>query len=59
MNDEQKYKLNKVVDTVTDVLDRTVNGDEPSGKIMATWLSMSGKYCCEVADELRANSDNS
>ena len=49
MTNEQKYKIQKVVELATDTLNNYQNTDP---KIISVWLSVAGDYCNEVAKEI-------
>ena len=55
MTDKQKYKLQKVIELVTDALN---NSQNISPKIMSVWFSVAGDYCNEVAKEIGNNKAN-
>jgi len=48
LTEEQRYKLNKVIELVNDSLDER----EYNFKIISVWLSVAGDYCEEVAKEI-------
>ena len=48
MTPEQIYKLLKAVDLISDSIK-----SDASGKIVSTWLSVAGKYCKQVAAEIK------
>ena len=48
MTDEQRYKMEKAIELIKDVLTH----DATNTAILATWLGVAGDYCHEVADEI-------
>lgn len=49
MTNEQKYKIQKVVELATNTLN---NYQNTKPKIISVWLSVAGDYCNEVAKEI-------
>ena len=49
--EEQRYKLNKAIDLISDSILRASRG-EAKPKIISTWLSVAGDYCHEIAEDL-------
>ena len=52
MTDEQRYKLEKALLLISDVISR-----DAENKLKSVWLSVAGGYCKDVADELVKKSD--
>lgn len=53
MTEEQKYKLRKAAELITDSIKQY---QDTNPKIISVWLSVAADYCHEIAKEM-ANDD--